>query len=887
MSKTQKTSLSLSSKPTPMMAQFLDVKSQYQDFLLFYRMGDFYEMFFHDAEIVSGLLGIVLTKRGQMNGIDIPMCGVPVHAVDGYLEKLIRLGHRVAVCEQAETPESFKKRGGKGPLPRSVVRVVTAGTLNEDSILAPDLNNFLLAIGNANGNFAVAWADMSTGTFHTQDINEESILSTIERLNPAEILYPEGQEIIFQKIKEISCIFALPKDSFDSNNPLDVFQAFFPNSVNLNKLAYSRAQLSAIYGILNYLSQTQISQKPFLRQPILMENNRILEIDPATRRSLEITRTLSGEKHGCLLNTIDKTKTAIGARLLASRIASPLAVKGQIEERLDLVNWFLSENSLKSNLDNLLRGIPDFERSLCRLSVRRGGPRDLFFLATAIEKTEKIFKMIAQCITSSGQPLFANIDEIIVSPYSVSTKIKDALADDLPLLVRDGNFIRSGFDVSLDSLRNLSKESRDHIVLLQQKYSEETAITSLKIKYNNLLGYHIEVRSIHAEKLMSDAKFIHRQTTAQALRFTTIELADLERELTTAADRALTIEQSLYDSLVQELLKCETKIAQCASIIAQIDVALSTASLAENHNYVRPVITNNAQFMIEAGRHPVVEFTSGGNATFMENDCDLLQGQKIWLVTGPNMAGKSTFLRQNALMVILAQAGLFVPAKKANIGIVDKLFSRVGASDDLARGQSTFMIEMLETAAILRHATPKSLVILDEIGRGTSTYDGLAIAQATLENLHDINRCRGLFATHYHELTILEEKLSDVMSFHMKIKEWRQEIVFLHKVTKGRAGRSYGIHVAMLAGLPDNVVERAKNILSELESQRWAEEQILSEKGVNFPLLAKVAAPSSHNETESKRTEIFELLQSFHPDDLSPKEALNMLYEIHDLYKKG
>ena len=887
MSKTQKTSLSLSSKPTPMMAQFLDVKSQYQDFLLFYRMGDFYEMFFHDAEIVSGLLGIVLTKRGQLNGIDIPMCGVPVHAVDGYLEKLIRLGHRVAVCEQAETPESFKKRGGKGPLPRSVVRVVTAGTLNEESILAPDLNNFLLAIGNANGNFAVAWADMSTGTFHTQDINEESILSTIERLNPAEILYPEGQEIIFQKIKEISCIFALPKDSFDSNNPLDVFQAFFPNSVNLNKLDYSRAQLSAIYGILNYLSQTQISQKPFLRQPILMENNRILEIDPATRRSLEITRTLSGEKHGCLLNTIDKTKTAIGARLLASRIASPLAVKGQIEERLDLVNWFLSENSLKSNLDILLRGIPDFERSLCRLSVRRGGPRDLFFLATAIEKTEKIFKLIAQCITSSGQPLFANIDEIIVSPYSVSTKIKDALADDLPLLVRDGNFIRSGFDVSLDSLRNLSKESRDHIVLLQQKYSEETAITSLKIKYNNLLGYHIEVRSIHAEKLMSDTKFIHRQTTAQALRFTTIELADLERELTTAADRALTIEQSLYDSLVQELLKCETKIAQCASIIAQIDVALSTASLAENHNYVRPVITNNAQFMIEAGRHPVVEFTSGGNATFMENDCDLLQGQKIWLVTGPNMAGKSTFLRQNALMVILAQAGLFVPAKKANIGIVDKLFSRVGASDDLARGQSTFMIEMLETAAILRHATPKSLVILDEIGRGTSTYDGLAIAQATLENLHDINRCRGLFATHYHELTILEEKLSDVMSFHMKIKEWRQEIVFLHKVTKGRAGRSYGIHVAMLAGLPDNVVERAKNILSELESQRWAEEQILSEKGVNFPLLAKVAAPSSHNETESKRTEIFELLQSFHPDDLSPKEALNMLYEIHDLYKKG
>jgi DNA mismatch repair protein MutS len=885
MSQSQITSVSFSSKPTPMMAQFLDVKTHYQDFLLFYRMGDFYEMFFHDAEIASASLGIALTKRGQMDGKDIPMCGVPVHAMDGYLEKLIRLGHRVAVCEQAETPEMFKKRGGKGPLPRAVVRVVTAGTLNEDGLLAPTQNNYLAAIGHANGEFAIAWADMSTGSFQVQAVKLESILTTIERLNPAEILFPETQASIVDCLKGFSCAFPLPNDSFESGNSEQKIKKFFGGDAH--QTAFSRAQLSAISGILNYLSQTQISQKPFLVPPILIDKNRILEIDPATRRSLEITRTLSGEKKGSLLDTIDKTKTAIGARLLASRIASPLAVKPEIDERLELVSWFLSQNIIKTEIGELLKGLPDFERSLARLSVGRGGPRDLFSLGTAIEKAQQISKIIEQAVTVSSPELLADIGRDVSNPYSLSLKIKDALTENLPLLPREGQFIRAGFDAALDSLRDLRDESRRHIALLQQEYSEATGISSLKVKHNNVLGYHIEVRSNHADKLMSEEQFIHRQTTAQAVRFTTTTLGELERELATAADRALAIELSLFNGLVEETLECQASIASCASIIAQIDVAIASALLAEQYHYVRPNITNDTQFMIEAGRHPVVETMSGQDTPFMVNDCTLTHGQKIWLVTGPNMAGKSTFLRQNAHFVILAQAGLFVPAKKAEIGIVDKLFSRVGASDDLARGQSTFMVEMVETAVILNQATPKSLVILDEIGRGTSTYDGLSIAHATLEHLHNVNRCRGLFATHYHELTILEDTLADVESYHMLIKEWNQQVIFLHQVAKGRAGRSYGIHVAKLAGLPELVIERAKNILSELERQGWKDGQSGAGNSVNLPLFSQTPMPTTATETNVQHEELLASLQALQPDDLSPKEALNVLYELHKLYKEG
>ena len=885
MSPSQITSASFSSKPTPMMAQYLKVKSQYQDFLLFYRMGDFYEMFFYDAEIASASLSIALTKRGQMDGNDIPMCGVPVHSMDGYLEKLIRLGYRVAVCEQEETPETYKKKGGKGPLPRNVVRVVTAGTINEDRLLAASQNNYLAAIGYSNDGFAVAWADMSTGSFQTQAISAGSILTTIERLNPTEIIYPESQVEISDCVKGFSHAFPLPNESFENSNLEENFRKFFSNG--LGEVDFSNAQISAINGILTYLSQTQISKKPFLMPPILIEKSRILEIDPATRRSLEITQTLSGEKKGCLLHTIDKTKTAIGARLLANRIASPLTVKLEIEERLDLASWFLSQNIIKTELSELLKGLLDFERSLSRLSVGRGGPRDLFALATAIEKVEQISKLIEPSLTTSSPSLLINIKKVVNEPYSLSVKIKNALAENLPLLTREGQFIRAGFNSKLDSLRNLRDESRRHIAFLQHEYSESTGISSLKVKHNNVLGYHIEVRSNHADKLMSKEQFIHRQTTAQALRFTTTALADLERQLATSGERALAIETEIFESMVEEMLNCQISISHCASFIAQIDVAITTALLAEKHQYIRPDITSDTQFFIQAGRHPVVETKLEQNTPFIENDSDLSSGQKIWLVTGPNMAGKSTFLRQNAHFVILSQAGLFVPAKKAKIGIVDKLFSRVGASDDLARGQSTFMVEMVETATILNQATPNSLVILDEIGRGTSTYDGLAIAHATLEHLHNANKCRALFATHYHELTILEDALSEVESYHMLIKEWNQQIIFLHQVAKGRARRSYGIHVAKLAGLPNVVLERAKSILSQLEKQRLIEEQYFLAKGINLPFHDQPEMSKLSGNNHFRYEDLLALLETIEPDDLSPKEALNMLYELHGLYKKG
>jgi len=885
MSQSQKKSVCMSSKPTPMIAQFLDVKSHYQDFLLFYRMGDFYEMFFHDAEIASEALGIALTKRGQMNGDDIPMCGVPVHAMDGYLEKLIRFGHRVAVCEQAETPENFKKQGGKGPLPRAVVRVVTAGTLSEDGLLDPSQNNFLAAIGHANGDLAMAWADMSTGIFQVQPINESSILTTIERLNPAELLYPDGVDFIVSMVKEHPSAFAVSPENFDSVTSQKNIAEFFPTECSITE--FSRSQLSAINGILNYLSQTQLAKKPFLLPPVHIEKNKILEIDPATRRSLEITRTLSGEKKGCLLHAIDKTKTAIGARLLASRIASPLAVKTEIDKRLDLVSWFLNENLIKSEIGENFKGVPDFERSLSRLSLGRGGPRDLYALATGIEKAHQISQLIEQAVTLTSPALLAELSELVKEPVTLALKIKDALGENLPLLARDGQFIRPHYDSALDSLRELRDESRRHIALLQQNYSEQTGINSLKVKHNNVLGYHIEVRTNHADKLMSDEAFIHRQTTAQAIRFTTTALAELERELSTAADRAIAIELALFEKLVEDTLQCQASIAHCASSLAQIDVAIATAMLAEQNHYIRPEITEDTQFNIEAGRHPVVETKADQDTPFMANDCDLSKGQKIWLVTGPNMAGKSTFLRQNAHFVILAQAGLFVPAKYAKMGVVDKLFSRVGASDDLARGQSTFMVEMVETAAILNQATSNSLVILDEIGRGTSTYDGLAIAHATLEHLHNQNKCRALFATHYHELTILEDTLVDVESYHMLIKEWNQQVIFLHQVAKGRAGRSYGIHVAKLAGLPDSVIDRAKDLLLELQTQRWHEEQSLADNSVNLPLFSQAPKAQLPDTNKQEYEELLALLKALQPDELSPKNALNVLYDLHRMYQEG
>ena len=878
-------------KLTPMMAQYLSVKSDYPDILLFYRMGDFYEMFFDDAEKAAATLNIALTKRGTRDGKPIPMCGVPVHAMDGYLARLIRQGFRVAICEQSEDPETFKKRGGKGPLPRGVVRVVTAGTLNEDGLLVPQQNNYLASIGRAGGDLAVAWADMSTGDFFTQPVTEADLETVLARLSAAEIIVAEDLRDYIQSLEIASKSVFLHGSHFDSGKALSALHALFQVSTLDGFGTFERPCLSAAGGLLAYLKQTQISQMPRLTPLKLIHTSQILQIDPATRRSLEVTQTLTGERKGSLLHAIDKSCSAAGARLLASRIASPLADKDRIEARLDLAEWFFDRPQIRADVRAHLKELPDIERCLSRLAIGRGGPRDLQHMANGLSHARRLSNQIdieAQTASSdiSSQPeALAHLCSLAAAPADVADALTPALADELPLLARDGNFIRTGYEPRLDELRAMRDDSRRLIAALQSRYADETEISSLKIKHNNVLGYHIDVRSAHGDKLMANESFIHRQTTAQAVRFTTTELAELERGLSSAADKALAVEQELFAGLVARILARDTEIADAAHALAALDVAAATAELADYADYVRPQISEGRDFQIEAGRHPVVEHAQSGTEQFIANDCQLDPDANLWLLTGPNMAGKSTFLRQNAHIVILAQAGLYVPAKTAVIGLVDRLFSRVGASDDLARGRSTFMVEMVETAAILNQATDKSLVILDEIGRGTATYDGLAIAYATLEYLHEASRCRTLFATHYHELTQLRGDMDRLRAYTMQVREWQDEIVFLHQVRAGTADRSYGVHVARLAGLPEIVVSRAAQLLDQLESGRASNAGEttpiqVADLADTLPLFRQQAAAPP---VKAKPNQLLETIQTITPDQLSPREALDLIYTLKSL----
>ena len=878
------------SKRTPMMAQYLAVKEEHPDVLLFYRMGDFYEMFFHDAEIAASALNIALTKRGAQDGNPIPMCGVPVHAMDSYLARLIKQGHRVAICEQSETPEFFKKRGGKGPLPRAVVRVVTAGTLNEDGLLVPQQHNYLTAVGRARGALAVAWADMSTGDFYVQNVATEDLDSVLARLGAVEIILPEDLREMMQDSDVSDKTVFLDASHFDSAKAKDALHSLFEVKTLEGFGQFDRPCLSAAGGLLAYLKQTQINQMPRLAPLKSVSQAQMLHIDPATRRSLELTQTLTGERKGSLLHAIDRTCSAAGARLLAARIAAPLADKREIDTRLDLATWFLDRTALRGISRELLSVLPDMERCLSRLSIGRGGPRDLQHMASGLAHARSLANHIERATseseTSLSEPplMLAHLCQAAAAPAELADIITPALADELPLLTRDGNFIRTGYEPRLDELRSMRDNSRRLIAALQARYVDDTDVSSLKIKHNNVLGYHIEVRSLHGDKLMSNEAFIHRQTTAQAVRFTTTELAELERELSSAAERALAVEQEIFGELVDKVRMRHADISAAAQAVASLDVAAATAELADYANYVRPDITDNTDFRITAGRHPVVEHAQQGTEQFIANDCQLDPDANLWILTGPNMAGKSTFLRQNAQIVILAQAGLYVPASEAIIGLVDRLFSRVGASDDLARGRSTFMVEMVETAAILNQATDKSLVILDEIGRGTATYDGLAIAYATLEYLHEQSRCRTLFATHYHELTQLQGEMDRLRAHTMQVREWQDDIVFLHQVGAGTADRSYGVHVARLAGLPDIVISRAGQLLDQLEAGNGGDSSLkMTDLTDSLPLFSQQAPVAKPSARPSALTEAFETLE---PDQLSPREALDLLYKLKSIADK-
>ena len=873
---------------TPMMAQYLEIKQAHPGCLLFYRMGDFYELFFDDAVAAAATLDITLTRRGQHNGEDIPMCGVPVHSHENYLLRLIRHGHRVAICEQMEDPAEAKKRGGKSVVKRAVVRVVTPGTLTEDSLLDARANNFLGALAETAGGTGLAWLDLSTGELTLQPVSRDGLAAALQRLDPQELVLPERlvqQPDLFELFGEWkSRLTVQPNSRFDSENGrrrlLDLFGVGTLDAFG----SFSRAEVAAAGALVDYVELTQKGRVPRLNPPRQLAQGAVMEIDQATRRNLELTRTLTGERRGSLLAAIDRTVTGPGARLLAAWLSAPSTDRGEISGRLDMVDFFLAEDRVRAEARALLRQCPDMERALSRLALGRGGPRDLAAIRAGLTQGAAI----AALLGDDSVQVLAEAARDLTGHDALIDLLDDALVAEPPLLARDGGFVATGHDAVLDETRRLRDEGRGVIAAMQADYIAETGVTSLKIKHNNVLGYFIETTSTHAERMLAmPDRFIHRQTTANQIRFTTVALSELETRILNARDRALEIEREIFGRLTRAVLDRAGPIGQAARALAEIDLTAGFADIAAGEGWVRPEVDDSRAFLVEGGRHPVVEHAlKRKGEAFVANDCALTTGATpaIWLLTGPNMAGKSTFLRQNALIAILAQAGAFVPATRAHVGLVSQLFSRVGAADDLARGRSTFMVEMVETAAILNQADDHALVILDEIGRGTATWDGLSIAWAVMEHLHAKNRCRALFATHYHEMTGLSAKLPGVENATVAVREWEGEVIFLHEVRKGAADRSYGVQVARLAGLPASVVDRARAVLDALESGEREGAARPAALIDDLPLFR--AAPPAPVAPRAKESPLEARMKDIHPDALSPREALDLIYELKALSKE-
>ena len=888
---------------TPMMAQYLAIKEANEGFLLFYRMGDFYEMFFEDAVEAAPVLNIALTKRGRHGGDDIPMAGVPVKSHEAYLHKLIEKGFKVAICEQTEDPAEAKKRGSKTVVARDVVRRVTRGTLTEDSLLDARRHNYLAALTETAGEYGLAWVDISTGALFVETLEEAGLPAALARLGPNELLLPErltARESLFELWAEFrEALTPLPAVKFDTaNGERRLTKAFRVDSMDAFG-SFTRPEIAAAGALVDYLELTQVERLPRLDPPRRFTGGEAMQIDAATRRNLELTETLGGERQGSLLATIDRTVTGAGARLLASWLSAPLTAAGAIAARQDAIGFLLSESSVQADVRERLQRCPDLARALQRLALERGGPRDLAAIREAVRAGGVLKVLLGEAsgdLSASKPELLAGAIAGLGDFGPLIDRFDRALQPELPPSARDGGYIAPGYAPELDELRALRDDSRRHIAALQKRYADETGVASLKVKHNNVLGYFVEVNQTQAGRLQENDQFVHRQTMANAMRFTTVELSDLEARILQAADRSLALEMSLFDDLAGEVMARAEDLARAADALAFIDVAAALAELAAQQDYTRPQVDHSLAFEIEAGRHPVVEAVlQRENKSFVANDCNLTAdrepAERLWLITGPNMAGKSTFLRQNALIAILAQIGSFVPARRAHIGVVDRLFSRVGAADDLARGRSTFMVEMVETAAILNQAGPKSLVILDEIGRGTATFDGLSIAWSVMEHLHDQNRCRALFATHYHELTMLAGRLDGLHLATMRIREWQDSVVFLHEVASGTADRSYGIHVGRLAGLPQAVVTRADEVLKLLEEgdQGSAVRRLVED----LPLFAAAApkkppvrerAPEPPAPTAPQAPpELVTALRGVDPDGLTPREALDVLYRLKRL----
>ncbi|WP_299846847.1 DNA mismatch repair protein MutS [uncultured Roseovarius sp.] len=867
-----------------MMAQYLEIKAQYQQALLFYRMGDFYELFFDDAVAASAALDIALTKRGKHLGEDIAMCGVPVHSAEGYLLTLIRKGFRVAVCEQMESPAEAKKRGSKSVVRRDVVRLVTPGTLTEESLLEARRHNFLASFAEVRGECALAWVDISTGSFRVMPMAAVRLGPELARLAPSEVVIADDADLAEIVTESGASLTPLGRAAFDSTGGERRLCTLFGVGTLDAFGQFTRPEVAAMGAIVEYLEVTQKGKLPLLRPPIREDERQVLQIDAATRRNLELTHALSGGRAGSLLSAIDRTVTAGGGRLLERRLSSPSRQLDVIQSRLDSVAFAVEQSRFSTDLREALRKVPDLDRALSRLGVDRGGPRDLAAVRNGLGQAAEISDMLS---AQELPTLLTETGRALVGHEELLNLLEQALIAEPPLLTRDGGFIAEGYDAELDECRKLRDEGRGVIAGMQAEYAALTRVQSLKIKHNNVLGYFVEVTSTHAEKMLSaplNETFKHRQTTANQVRFTTVPLSEMETKILNAGGRAIEIEKRLYDGLKATILDKSAEVGTAAQALAEFDLTTALADLAAGESWCRPKVDQSRTLKIEGGRHPVVEqaLRAQSGAPFIANDSDLGEGADIWLLTGPNMAGKSTFLRQNALIALLAQMGSFVPARAAHIGLVSQLFSRVGASDDLARGRSTFMVEMVETAAILNQADDHALVILDEIGRGTATYDGLSIAWATLEHLHDVNGCRALFATHYHEMTNLSDKLARVENATVAVKEHDGEVIFLHEVRRGAADRSYGVQVAKLAGLPDAVVARARVVLDALE--KGEREGGMAQKALidDLPLFAATPPPPP---APVKSSQVEDRLAEVLPDELTAREALNLIYELKDLMK--
>ena len=852
-------------------------------------MGDFYELFFDDAVKAAEALDIALTRRGKHEGEDIPMCGVPVHAADAYLDRLIRKGFRVAVCEQIEDPALARKRGNKSVVARDVVRLVTPGTLTEDALLDAKRPNYLVALARVGERYALASADMSTGEMVSMPVHAQGLAAELARLQPGEFLVSDTllqEPALFDLFGAWKpALTPLQPSAFDSQAGERRLKEVYA-VVSLEGFgAFERAEIAALGALIDYLRLTQRGRMPRLARPHRLDEGAIMAIDAATRRNLELTEALSGGRKGSLLEAIDRTVTGAGARLLLGRLGSPLTDVRAIEARLDEVRYFIDQSTTRDAVRGALRRVPDLERALSRLSLGRGGPRDLAAIRNGLAEIPAIRAALAakkvEALAVAPPPIMALAKALGIHDTLVD-RLTRALVASPGHYARDGRFVARGYHAVLDEQVALRDESMRLIAALEARYRSDSGIGSLKIRHNNVLGYYIEVTSTHASKI--GAPFVQRQSLGGAVRYATEELSTLEGAINQAADKALALELEIFDQLVAEIALCGEDIGRAANALAVLDVAAGLATIAVERAFVRPSLDETSAFSIKSGRHPVVEALAAGTAQagrFVPNDCDLGSRERLWLVTGPNMAGKSTFLRQNALIAILAQMGSFVPAEAAHIGIVDRLFSRVGAADDLARGRSTFMVEMIETAAILNQATPRSLVILDEIGRGTATFDGLSIAWASLEHLHDVNRCRALFATHYHELTALKERLASLGCYSMRVKEWKGEVIFLHEVAPGAADRSYGIHVAKLAGLPAPVIKRAEDVLATLEAGEPA--SALARLAHDLPLFA--ARAPAH--AAAAPNPVIEALGAVNPDELTPKTALELVYRLRETLKES